>query len=138
MNFFFYGTLMDADVLEAVLGRRVALTHANDAVLRGYRRVYRLGATYPVIVADGDATVDGKLVRGLTAAEKRSLDRFEGADYRPVTLAVYTRHETEVPAFVYLPLSAEIASADTWHFTAWRRRHRSAFLHRARRTGVPC
>ena len=37
MRFFFYGTLMDRDLLSLVLGRRVEQRTLKPALLRGYR-----------------------------------------------------------------------------------------------------
>ncbi len=46
--YFFYGTLMDAAVRAAVLGRLLPKTAIRAAELAGWRRVYRSGATFPV------------------------------------------------------------------------------------------
>ena len=46
MRFFFYGTLMDADIRRAVLGVR-ALAPAERATLDGWRRVKKAGVSYP-------------------------------------------------------------------------------------------
>jgi len=53
-RFFFYGTLMDPSVRRAVLGRPVERSRLQRAVLPGFRRVFRRGATYPVLVDNFD------------------------------------------------------------------------------------
>jgi hypothetical protein len=50
--YFFYGTLMDAAVRAAVLGRALPADAVIAAELAGWRRVRRRGATYPVLGPD--------------------------------------------------------------------------------------
>ena len=58
--FFFYGTLMDRDVLAHVVDREVADDELFPAILHGVRRVAVPGFTYPRLV---DAP--GRLAAGL-------------------------------------------------------------------------
>src|SRR3546814_14350684 len=55
----FFGTLMDPDVLRLVLGRPVTRGALAPARLHGYRRMRILRASFPVIVADPPAAVEG-------------------------------------------------------------------------------
>ena len=70
MRFFFYGTLMDRDVLACVLARPVIAAALKPATLRGWRRCSVRGASYPVVVRDrgqlAGAGVDstGAITRG--------------------------------------------------------------------------
>ena len=47
---FFFGTLMDLDVLAYLLERPVDLDDLRPATITGFRRVRALGASYPVLV----------------------------------------------------------------------------------------
>ena len=51
MRYFFFGTLMDQDVLSVVLGRRPAPGMIRSASLAGYRRFRARCESYPVLVA---------------------------------------------------------------------------------------
>src|SRR5512144_927428 len=82
---------MEPEILHAVLRRSVARAHRRKAVLHGYRRVYRRGASYPVIVADAASEVEGIVVSGLTTRDVALLRAYEGPEYivdeRPVRLS---------------------------------------------------
>jgi hypothetical protein len=67
LRFFFYGTLIDPEMLGAVLRRPVHPARRRNAVLRGYRRVYREGVSYLILVADTASDVEGVVVSALTA-----------------------------------------------------------------------
>jgi len=137
MRFFFYGTLMDADVLAAVIGRRIGPARIRDAVLDGFRRVYRRGASYPILLDDPEGRVDGVIVSDLTAADATRLDEFEGSEYRRAARAVAVPGEGTVEAQVYLTRPGVPASGQTWDLETWKRRHRAAYLARVRRSGSP-
>ncbi len=130
MRFFFYGTLIDADVRRAVLGP-YAPRRVEPAVLRGWRRVPVRGRTYPVIVADPAASVDGVLVRGLNTAAKRRLERYEDADlYEMAELDVTpTGRLRAVRALTFVAKAPGLRrGSGTWEIAAWQRRHKRRFL----------
>ena len=133
MDYFFYGTLMDQDVLGAVLGRRIAPARLKPAVLVGYRCVYAKGVTYPALVpgAAGDA-VTGCVMVGVTPPEAARLRRFEGADYREAPLTVTAEGRGERSAVVFLPRSRMVTTDRPWDLDAWRRRHKRDYLGRVR------
>lgn len=81
MRFFFYGTLIDPEILDAVLRRPFDRIQRRAAVLEGYRCVYRRGACYPVLVPEAAARVEGTVVAPLTSRDVASLRLYEGPDY---------------------------------------------------------
>ena len=126
--FFFYGVLMDADVLAVVIGRRPPTP--RPATLSGFRRVYRAGATYPILIRGAAKTdVDGQLVEGLSASDIRRLRAFEGPEYRLEKLTVQEPTGQGVMATVFLPRRGVSASTAAWSFPEWVRRHRLEYLH---------
>ncbi|XVQ10682.1 gamma-glutamylcyclotransferase family protein [Spirillospora sp. CA-255316] len=80
---FVYGTLRFPEILEILLGRVPRLA---PAAVTGWRVRALPGVTYPGLVADPDATAEGVLISGLTEAEQRLLDAFEGDPYEPAVL----------------------------------------------------
>lgn len=125
MDFFFYGTLMDPDVLAAVIGRRVLPGRMKPATLAGWRRVGLKGTPYPVIVPGAAAdVVAGILVTGLTAADVRNLERFEGAAYGIETMSVTLGGGGSTSASVFMPAKGVAATDKEWDFETWRRRHK--------------
>ena len=127
MRFFFYGTLIDPEILDAVLRRPVNPARRRNAVLRGYRRVYREGASYPILVADAASDVEGIVVSALTAPDVALLTAYEGAEYEIRELPVRLSGDGFIPAKVFLPRAACEASRVPWTLEEWQRRHRTSF-----------
>ena len=130
-RYFFYGTLLDAEVRALVLGRaRPALTPAR---LDGYRRVCVRGRPYPIVIPDPGGSVAGLLAWPVDRRGAARLDRFEGGEYlkveRPVALAAGRR----VTALVYVARSPAVASARPWSLEAWRRTGKRGLIRRHRR-----
>ncbi len=79
---FFFGTLMDVDVLEAVLGHPMPADAREPALLSGWKRVAMAGRAYPMLISHPTGSVDGHLVRNLSEQDRLRLDHYEGAEYR--------------------------------------------------------
>jgi gamma-glutamylcyclotransferase (GGCT)/AIG2-like uncharacterized protein YtfP len=94
MNLFAYGTLMWPEILESVMGRRMA---GEKMVLAGYTRLRVKGQHYPVILQSLEDSVEGVLYTNLTAEEFQSLDAFEGVEYDRTEVCI-----SGTPAFVYV------------------------------------
>lgn len=136
MTFFFYGTLTDPDVLASVVGRSVPAADRRRACLDGYRRVARDGASYPILVPDPAARVDGVLVSGLDARDRIRLQRFEGPDYWVDRLSVQGPGGRAVTACVFMPQPWVRGSAEPWDLATWRRRHKRRYIARLRAFGM--
>lgn len=146
MRFFFYGTLLDADIRRLVLGRGALGLAVEPATLGGYRRVSLRRRSYPAVVPDPLGSVAGCLARGLDAGAAERLAAFEGGEYEPVLCAVSTEVSTGVstgvgrtlPAWVFVAGGAAVLSTMPWDFATWRRRHKRAFQRRLcrRRNGI--
>lgn len=142
MRYFFYGTLMDPAVLRAVLGRSPGREASQAASLDGYRRVYRRGAWYPVLVEAAGEKVDGILMGGLGREDAQRLEAFEGEDYALAVLAVRTGHREGVAARVFMARvfmarAGVPATAEPWSLADWRRRHRRLYVERVVSTRRP-
>lgn len=74
---FAYGSLMFRKVLKIILGRVPALTAAKAP---GWRAAALRDRPFPTLVP-GEGTTEGILMTGLTPAEWRILDAFEGSFY---------------------------------------------------------
>lgn len=129
---FFFGTLMDGDVLAAVLGRPVTPDSMEPARLRGWRRVGIAGRTYPMLTPHATGTVDGLLVHGLDQGDCARLDHYEGPEYRVGLLTVRRGDGREVAAETYLCRPEIMAGRDEWRLETWRLRHKRAALTRIR------
>lgn len=132
MRCFFYGTLMDPDVLGAVIGCSALALRRERAVLSGYRRVYRQGAWYPILIPAPAKAVEGLLVASLASTERERLVAFEGDDYELVERTVRTTRGDSTHALTFIARPHVAASTQEWTLADWRRRHKREYLRRAR------
>jgi gamma-glutamyl AIG2-like cyclotransferase len=132
MRFFFYGTLLDPDVTNLVLGRRLPPGAFVPAALPGHSRRRVKGATYPIVVRDPRGEVRGAVVGGLSGRDVRRLAAYEGPRYRIAQLKVRIGGAIEIVS-VFEPIEQrfEPTSGD-WELLPWQRRYKRAFLARIR------
>jgi hypothetical protein len=126
-RYFFFGTLMDRDVLELVLARPLDGDAFVRADLGGYRRVRVRKDTFPMLVEDPSASVPGIVFETRSAEEDARILFFEDFDYdlapcRPMTKAgpvdaMFCGTQPEVEA-----------SDDSWSLDAWAERYKPGFL----------
>lgn len=136
MRFFFYGTLIDADVRRAVLGRR-APAAVEPATLAGWRRVRLPKVTYPAIVPDRRSAVEGVLARGLDGQAQDRLVAYESPAYDLIEVPVTTGAGRQVTALVFAAKPGSTRAIGIWDFAEWRRRHKRRFLAGLTRRGRP-
>lgn len=131
MRFFFYGTLRDSAVREAVLGKvRAGKLDIAPATLPGWRCVHIRGRLYPVIVPDANGEVPGLLARGVDREGYRRLSAFESDEYVEKSVDVITADGRHVEALAYSAGPRACPAATPWDFDLWVRHHRAAFLRR--------
>lgn len=131
-DFFFYGTLLDDDVYTGVTGRSISPRDRSPAVVDGYRRVFRQGASYPILITATGDRVEGSLVCGLGRREIERLKAFEGHEYDLVPLAVHARRRGQVRALAFMAKPWVPGSEEVWSLPAWRHRHKQRYLARLR------
>lgn len=96
---FCYGTLQSPEVVTAVIGR---VPVSQPAVLHGFARYAVTGESYPAVRPKKNSQTRGLLYTGLTPAELRKLDRFEGVEYRRQSHPVAAGGVPRIPAYVYV------------------------------------
>jgi gamma-glutamylcyclotransferase (GGCT)/AIG2-like uncharacterized protein YtfP len=107
---FTYGSLMFPPVWRHVVAGNY---RSQPATAHGYARFAVSGETYPGMVAQSGAAVEGVLYLGLRPEAIALLDRFEGDAYRRVSIDVMLAGGTTAPAVTYLYI-AEDLSARPW------------------------
>jgi hypothetical protein len=136
MRFFFYGTLLDPDVMALVIGRRLPPSAFVSAILPGHARRRAKGATYPVVVRDLADRVRGVVVGGLTSRDVARLAAYEGPGYRIAPLKVRVGG-TLATVSVFEPVVARLQpSLSPWDYTLWRGRHKRPFVARLRKAFI--
>ncbi|ONH69925.1 AIG2-like protein [Cyberlindnera fabianii] len=89
-------------VLSALTKENRAHKVTQDVILKGYRRHKVNGELYPAAVPYHDGEVIGALIEGITTKEMEYLDKFEGDEYKRVSVTVLTGPEKTVTrCFVY-------------------------------------
>lgn len=136
MRFFFYGTLMDEDVLGRVLGRAPAPEAIVPATLDGYRRTGIRGRHYPMIVASAAGQVRGILVHGLDTEDGVRLTWYESDQYDIVS--VHPRHDggRQHQAWTFMPRPGSMIPAGDWSLADWQRRHKAESMVRLAAAGA--
>ena len=124
---FSYGTLMLAEVMEIVAGRRFA---ARGATLAGYRRRLLRGRVYPGLLPAAGESVEGVLWEDVDPRALARIDRFEGEPYERRELGMTLASGESCAAFVYLlrPEHHALATDAAWHEAEFRARHLLAYL----------
>ena len=126
--FFFYGTLIDPDVRRLVLGAVPKGAEIQPAWLPGFTVRYVLRARYPAIMRKPGVRAPGLAVSGLSTAQAKLLDRYEGDGYRRETRLVRLSDRRQIAAQVYLPKAKLRTGPRLWSHESWRRRDKDYFL----------
>ena len=135
---FFFGTLMDRDVRQAVLGRPTPEHALEPASLRGWCRRPVAGRTYPMLAPHPAGQVDGVLVHGLDAHDRRRLDHYEGEEYIVAEMKVISGRGGRRNALVYVCRPGVAAGRGPWRLRDWQSRHKRAALARIRAVMAAC
>jgi gamma-glutamylcyclotransferase (GGCT)/AIG2-like uncharacterized protein YtfP len=98
-NIFTYGSLMFRVVWEQVVRGRCL---SGKAMLEDHARYAISAATYPGMVAQAGAGVEGILYRAVDAEDVARLDAFEGMEYRRTLVSVLLPDGTSVEAQTYI------------------------------------
>jgi hypothetical protein len=133
MRFFFYGTLLDSDVMALVLGRRLPPEAFRAAALPGHARRRVKGASYPIVVRDASCEVSGMVVGGLSSRDVARLSAYEGPRYRIAPLKVRAGGRMVVVS-VFEPVERSFQpTSGEWDLESWQRRYKRSFVERLRR-----
>ena len=119
VRLFFYGTLMDAELLAVVAGRPVTEAELTPARLAGHRRVAIVGQHYPMLVAAPGGAVDGVLCDA-SADELARIAFFEGDVYALAPHAVTLPGGEAAQAMVCIAGSGLRPAAAAWSIETWR------------------
>lgn len=98
---FTYGSLMFREVWERVVRGRY---RSAPATLDGFARYVIKGESYPGIVAEDGARVDGLVYFDVDRSDLAALDAFEGIEYRRDKLPVVAKSGERVDAYTYIYL----------------------------------
>jgi len=132
MPMFFFGTLMDADVLALVLGHSLETVRIEPASVRGVRRVHVAGRSYPMLRPHPGGRVEGHLVGGLTVQDRARLAYYEGWEYDVGPVDVADAAGRTVRAEMYVCPPHIQSDARVWRLDRWQCVHKGGYLPRLR------
>lgn len=147
MRFFFFGTLMDRDVLDAVvgqasagqlaigqpaMGQRTAVHGHRPAWLDGFRRVTVARETFPMVLPAPGHRLEGVVVEGLSAADIDRILFFESIEYAPRTIDVALADDSRLPARCFLTNDGVEHSGEAWDYGQWLNAHKADCLRETR------
>jgi len=129
-DFFFYGTLVDADVRRLVLGRDVLDDTLIPADLSGFCRYAVRRRPYPAAVPQAGARIDGVIMPGVGLREAAILSCFEGADYAAQLCPVTARADNATGRHAWVFVASDrVPRADpAWSIVDWRANHKPQFI----------
>ena len=130
---FFYGSLLDLDVLTLVVEREVAAHHLLPARIDDYRRVRLLHDTYPMLVPAAGHSVHGAVFDLRSEREFERVRFFEAEEYRFERCRVTLADGSPVEALFCAEDDMPGGALGDWYFEEWQRRHKPRYLHQARR-----
>lgn len=125
---FFFGTLMDVDVLAYVLARPVDLDALVPAWIEGFRRVGSGAGSYPVLVPEPGGRVEGRLLRRASRRDIARINHYESGEYRAELRPVRGPDGAERPAWLYLGLDHLGTTDEPWELATWQARHKDGFF----------
>lgn len=128
---FFYGTLRDERILQAVLGDTAHL-RITQAVLEGWRPHLMAGENYPALAPAEGARTEGVLASGLTEADLEAIWFFEDdTEYRLVPVTVQTA-AGPVAAETFMARDPAAVSNQPWDFATWQAEEADLYLRAVR------
>lgn len=119
MRLFFFGTLMDRDLLSVVLDRPADALSIVQAQLHGFSRRQTAEEAFPILVPQADGRVDGVIADGIGYGDIDRLLFFEGGEYGLSELTVTTDHG-RIAAHLFASTGVLTATDQPWSFNAWQ------------------
>lgn len=127
-TFFFYGSLMDRDLLEAVLGRRANGVTFTPGWLTGYVAEKAAGYTFPTLIKSRTGRVNGVVTQGLTQADADRIAYYEDNDEYAAQVVDIATATTDIAAQVFMAATQMMSSGEPWSFDHWKRHDKPLLL----------
>ena len=131
-TFFVFGSLMDMDILSAVLGREVQNRDLRAARADGFKRVCISGVGYPAMLPSADASTDGVAVSNLSRQDVARLAAYEGSDYEERPIALRFADGSRLDARYWHWIGKRAILDAPWDFEGWRQTAKPRMLSAAR------
>jgi Gamma-glutamyl cyclotransferase, AIG2-like len=131
-TYFFYGSLMDRELLEAVIDRDSQHLSFTPGALGGFVAEIAHGYSFPTLVPRVPGSVNGLIAHGLQDADVSRIAYFEDTEYAPVAQGIETDRGT-ITASVFMSTQSLRSSGVPWDFSHWRVHHKAVLVAVTRR-----
>ena len=129
---FVYGTMLDRDVAETVLGRALDPACVHRAWLDGYRVVRLPDDTYPMLIEAPGEQVAGVLLYDLGPTDFDRVRFFESYEYELIDCTVRVPDHGYRHAARFGAAQAPPRRPEAWSLGWWRSAYKDRFLRYAR------
>jgi hypothetical protein len=128
LTYFFYGSLMDRELLEAVLGRKASNLTFVPGWLTDYVAETAKGYTFPTLLERKGGRVDGIVTHGLTQADADRIAYYEDNDEYSARVVDIGTATTDVAAQIFMAATPLMSSGEAWSFERWRKHDKPLLL----------
>ena len=125
---FLYGTMLDREILELVLGRSIASSDLISARLAGVRRLKVPDESYPVLVESPDDEIEGAVLPKPGPTDWDRIAFFENVEYEHRPCQVELDDGTRMIAVFYSEGSMVAGASETWTLDWWQTTHKPRLL----------
>lgn len=126
--FFVYGTLLDEDILRAVLNRTVCDTQMQYGTIAGYQKFTYPGDTFPILIPSPAHSVEGALLFDLSEQDLLRIDFYEGDEYGYAKVEAQLNDGTVINALYNKAADEEIKSDVLWTLDYWQQHEKPQFI----------
>ena len=103
MRFFFYGTLMERELLQRVLQRPLLSRSLMAARLTGWRRCAVHGHDFPAVLRCRGSAVDGVVLDHVSSTDREKLIAYEGEGYTTARAVAELANGQRRPVLLFVP-----------------------------------
>jgi hypothetical protein len=125
--FFFFGSLRDPLILEAVLGRALSHVTFAPAWMPDCRIERAAGYSFPLLIPSSNHQAIGTLAYGLSSADQARIAYFEDSEYLLKLSNVRAAEET-TQAWVYVASEKLASSGEAWDLGQFQKEDRDLLL----------
>ena len=125
---FVYGSMLDEDVLEVVLGRRLPAVSRLAARLAGYVRVRLPDETYPVLAPKPGGLVHGAVLSDLGSNDFERVRFFESDEYEFASCLVELESGERLEATYCAENEVVPGASESWELAWWQTHHKPDYL----------
>ena len=125
---FVFGSMLDDDILGAVLGRELPPSGRTPARLHGFRCLRVPDESYPFLAPSPHAAVDGELLSDLTERDFDRIRFFESEEYTLRDCTVVVAGARTLRACHFADATVMAGATEAWSLDRWQRDHKAAFL----------